>query len=104
MCTHARTQHHSRTYTRQIYNTHTRTHVPGLESFDEDQLSGEDEAKREGLPADGEAGELEGGRHFDTLGEFVHAGAAGARRKLLTWKVRFDLEECESCFSILQPL
>lgn len=46
------------------------------------------------MPADGEAGASQGGRNYDTLGEFVHAGAAGARRKLLTWKVHFDHEKC----------
>lgn len=89
--------------------------MSGVEDVDTDELSQEDEARREGLPESGdaeeEAGELERGRKYYSLGDFIHEGAAGARRKLLMWKVRFDLERCSchdlehltrgSCVSIL---
>eukprot|EP00904_Undaria_pinnatifida_P011061 jgi/Undpi1/7085/HiC_scaffold_22.g09559.m1 len=64
--------------------------VGGVEDVDTDELSQEDEARREGLPESGdaeeEAGELERGRKYYSLGDFIHEGAAGARRKLLMWK------------------
>ena len=96
---HMRIHSHTRIcmpYTRPHANIRTYTDMSGLESVDEDHLSGEDEARREGLAAGGEAeaeaGILEGGQEYDTLGEFIHAGAAGARRKLLAWKVRSILK------------